>query len=61
MGIGHIFSLATGTDLVQVDYFGKKRVLEIQRENMIKEAQARGANILSASDVKHPAGRRDGT
>lgn len=35
-----------------VDYFSKKRVLEIQRENMIKEAQKRGANILSADDVR---------
>lgn len=35
-----------------VDYFGKKRVLEIQREQMIKEAERRGANILSADDVR---------
>lgn len=35
-----------------VDYFSKKRVLEIQRERMIKEAERRGANILSADDVR---------
>lgn len=35
-----------------VEYFSKKRVLEMQREAMIKEAVKRGANILSADDVR---------
>lgn len=43
-----------------VDYFSKKRVLEIQRENMIKEAQRRGANILSVDDVRRESSREDG-
>lgn len=35
-----------------VDYFGKKRVLERQREEMIREAERRGTNVLSAADVR---------
>lgn len=35
-----------------VDYFSKKRVLERQREEMIREAERRGTNVLSAADVR---------
>ncbi|ORY77682.1 ymr244c-a-like protein [Protomyces lactucae-debilis] len=44
-----------------VEYFCKKRVLEIQRENMIKQAQADGAVLLTKDDVRHPGGRGDST
>ncbi|BFZ56464.1 hypothetical protein PYCC9005_003510 [Savitreella phatthalungensis] len=40
-----------------VDYFCKKRLMEMQREKMIADAKARGVQILGPEDVRHPGGK----
>lgn len=42
-----------------VDYFCKKRVMEIQRAQMIEAAQKRGVQVLGPEDVRHPGGKGD--
>ena len=42
-----------------VDYFCKKRVMEIQRAQLIEDAQKRGVQVLGPQDVRHPGGKGD--